>query len=335
MHNVANAKYCLALATLMASHPLIAAEERASAWLEWNRSAEAAECLDAAALSATVEAGLNRTVFVPEAKADLRIKVYLDRPDQDQWTAAIDLEDPNGKKLGHRELRTHAPQCSAIEESLALVVSLMVDVTRESVKPKPATIQHVTRVENEGIAQQTAKNPANSVHESLFILGSIRVGQLPGLGRGISVAGELGPPRGWFVLVSATGWAPAQTSENNSGAKFTLASADLSLCGAAESSGHLEHSLCVGQQIGWLDSHAFGFDVNQRNSAILYDLTFRLRTTWWASAAFGLHLGVGLGLPLVQNEFFGTLANGTSVTLLSRPLLVPMVEFGFGVRNAS
>ena len=119
--------------------------ERASAWLEWNRSAEAAECLDGAALSATVEAGLNRTVFVPAERADLRIKVYLDRPEQDQWTAAIDLEDPNGKKLGHRELKTHAPQCSAIEESLALVVSLMVDVTRESVRPKPATIQQVVQ----------------------------------------------------------------------------------------------------------------------------------------------------------------------------------------------
>ena len=308
--------------------------ERASAWLEWNRSAEAAECLDGAALSATVEAGLNRTVFVPAERADLRIKVYLDRPEQDQWTAAIDLEDPNGKKLGHRELKTHAPQCSAIEESLASVVSLMVDVTRESVRPKPATIQQVVQAESESIAKGPATNHTNSLHESLFILGSARVGQLPGLGRGISVAGELGPPHGWFVLVSATGWAPTQVSEANSGARFTLASADLSLCGAAESSGHFEHSLCVGQQVGWLDSRAFGFDVNQRKSTILYDLTFRVRTTWCASAAFGLHLGLGLGLPLVQNEFFGTLADGSSVTLLTRPLLVPMAEFGFGLRGA-
>ena len=328
----AKASIQLALALLLIANRVVAADERASAALDWNRSAEAAECLDASALATVVEAGLHRTVFVSAAQADLRIKVSLGRSDQEQWSAAIDLEAPNGKKLGHRELTIRAPQCSAMDESLALVVSLMVDVTRESLRPQPAVVQPLPRIENKFPQAEQAPSPANGWHNALFLLGSTRLGQLPGLGRGISVAGELGPPRGWFALVSATIWAPAQMSNDNSGAKFWLGTAEASLCGTTRSHWHNELSLCVGQQIGLLDSRAFGFDVDHKESAIIYDLTLRLRTTWWATSAFGLHLGLGAALPLVQEEFFGTRADGSTVRLMSRPVLVPLADFGVGLR---
>jgi hypothetical protein len=322
----------LALALLFMANRVNAADERARATLEWYRSEEAAECLDAPALATAVQAGLNRTVFVSSAQADLRIKVSLGRPAEEQWLADIDLEDPNGKKLGHRELTIRAPQCSAMDESLALVVSLMVDVTRESLRPQPAVVQPLPRIERKLPQAERVPSPADRWHESLFMLGSARIGQLPGLGRGMSVAGELGPPRSWFALISATVWAPAQTSHENSGAKFWLGTAEASLCGTTQSNWHNELSLCVGQQMGLLDSRAYGFDVNRKGSTIFYDLTFRLRMTWWAASALGLHLGLGAGLPLVQNEFFGTRADGSTVRILSRPALVPLADIGVGFR---
>lgn len=324
----AKTKVLLALAIVLDAPWSRAANERATASLEWNRSTEAAGCLEAPVLASMVEAVLQRTVFVSAAQADLRIRVNLDRPDQEQWSAAINLEDPNGKKLGHRELTVRAPQCSAIDDSLALVVSLMVDVTRESVRPQPVLVRPIPPIET-NFAQQSS---ANTRHTDLLLLASARIGQLPGLGRGITMAGEWGPKRSWYVLVSATLWAPAQMSNENSGAKFWLGSAETSLCGSASLRWRSELSLCVGQEFGLLDARAYGFDANREKSAVLYDLTVRLRATWWATSAFGVHLGIGAGMPLVQDEFFGTRADGSTVRLISRPLLVPLADFGIGLR---
>ena len=322
----------VALAAFLGSTSAIAADERASATLEWHRSEQAAECLDASALTTAIEAGLHRTVFVSTDQADLRISVNLDRPDEEQWSADIDLEDRNGKKLGHRELAIRARQCSAIDDSLALVVSLMVDVTRASVRPQLETAKPSPLIVSNSSDMEQAPSPANAWRKNLFLLASARVGQLPGLGRGVSVSGELGPPRGWMVVISASAWAPAQMSVDTSGAKFLLGSAEASFCGATRSHSHGDLSLCIGQQFGLLDSRAFGFDVNRKETAMFYDLTFRARFTWWTTKAFGLHLGLGAGLPLVQNQFFGTRADGSTVSLMSRPLLVPLADFGVGLR---
>jgi hypothetical protein len=222
MSLLAKARIQLVVAMLLSSPLSRAANERATASLEWNRSIAAADCLEAPAFAAMVEGVAHRTVFVSAFQADLRIRVNLDRPDQEQWSAAITLEDRNGKKLGHRELAVRAPQCSAINDSLALVVSLMVDVTRESVRPQPVLVQPTPPIEGNFAQQAPASSSANAQHAGLMLLGSTRIGQLPGLGRGITMAGDWGPNRSWYVLVSATLWFPAQMSDENSGARLWL-----------------------------------------------------------------------------------------------------------------
>ena len=57
----AKANIPLALAAFLGTTSAIAADERASATLEWHPSEPAAECLDVSALTIAVEAGLHRT----------------------------------------------------------------------------------------------------------------------------------------------------------------------------------------------------------------------------------------------------------------------------------
>ncbi len=332
MSVVAKAGLSFALVAFLGATSSFAADERARAALLWQRTAQAEECLEASTLAAAVEGGLHRTVFVPAAQADLIIEVSLDRPTQGQWSAAVDLEDPHGTKLGHRELEIRAPQCSAMDEPLALVVSLMVDVTRESVGAQTGLVQPLPPNGTQLSQNSQEFGPTDAWRKRLYLLGGARIGQLPGLGRGLGVTGELGPARGWLVALGATVWVPAQMHTEASGAKFWLGTAEASLCATPAWHPRHEVSLCLGQQLGWLDSRAFGFDLNRKSSAIIYDLTFRARTTWWATSALGLHLGLGAGIPLIQNDFFGTRSDGSRVPLLSRPGLVPLADFGLGLR---
>ena len=321
-----------ALAGLLCATPALAAGERATATLDWYRSEAAAECLDGATLAARIEAGLHRTVFVPPAQADLVIKVSLNKSESEDWLAAIDLEDPHGRKLGHRELTMHAAQCSAIDESLALVVLLMVDVTRESVQPQPEPAQSVPVVAPKPLDLKPFQGEPAGIQVGLFLNGSTRLEQPPGLGRGLTLGGELGPARGWLLQFDVTAWAPTQTDAGPPGVKFRLQTVDANICGTGLLRWHTEYLLCVGQQIGYLNSKAFGFDENRTQSSLLYDLTLRAGVTWLATSALGVRLCIGAAIPLVQDEFFGTRADGSTVRLLSRATLVPLADLGISVR---
>ena len=328
----ATARIFAVMASVSYADSSLAASERASAFLEWKKSAQAAECLDRDRFATVVETALRRKVFIEATRADLVISVSLEHLAPERWSAAIDLEDPGGKMLGHRELSMQAPQCSAIDQSLALVVSLMVDVSREnlhSLAPVDAVAQ---KGEKDDSLQARDKVPSTHWLPMLYLLGSARAGQLSGLGRGITMGGELGSPHGWSAAMSVTAWAPAQTSIEDTGAKYRLTTADTNLCAVTRTAWRMDLSGCVGQQIGWLNSRAFGFDMNRQQSALLYDLTLRTRMTWWATSVIGLHLGLGVAFPLVQNEFYGTRADASTVRLLSRPVAVPLADFGLGLR---
>jgi len=330
----ATARIFALLATSLLAASSSAASERASTFLEWKRSAQASECLDGDRFATAVEKALRRKVFVEVSRADLVISVALDHPAPERWSAAIDLEDRSGKRLGHRELSMRASQCAAIDESLALVVALMVDVSRESVHAQAP----VAPVAAEHAKEESLPVPAREKglrghwQPMLYLLASARVGQLSGLGRGITMGGELSSPQGWSASISATAWAPAQTSIDDAGAKYRLVTADMNLCAVTRSASRADLSGCLGQQIGWLDSRAFGFDVNRKQSGLVYDLTLRTRMTWWATSMVGLHLGLGAAFPLAQDEFYGRRADGSTVRLMSRPIVVPLADFGLGLR---
>ncbi len=323
-----------------ASSQARAADERALASLNWNRTAIAAECLDASALVAGVEARLQRKVFVLESQADIKIRVVLDASRPGNWTASIDLTDRSGSSLGHRELTMQSDNCSALDDSLALMVSLMVDVTRESVQPKPelASPAQVSPPPSPLPAATPLHLDAPSPVVSspwrygLYVLGNLRDGQLPGLGRGVTLQGELSSKHGFAALLSAAVWAPSQRSEDGLGAKFSLATVEANACGTLSSKPNSDLFLCLGYQSGLVRSSAFGFDVNQNKTLFIQDLTLRLRATFWVTASFGLHGALGVALPLIQDEFFGTRADGSRVRLLSRPGMVPLAELGLAIR---
>src|SRR6188474_2012752 len=98
-----------------------AAEPGALATLELTRTSAAEHCIDAPTLTRSVETRLARRAFA--TTAPLRLRVALDRHGSN-WIAELYLSDSAGP-LGERSLSTGAAHCSALDDSLALVVALL------------------------------------------------------------------------------------------------------------------------------------------------------------------------------------------------------------------
>jgi hypothetical protein len=322
----------LGLAAALASSAASANEERAQANLTWKGSADAAECLEAAALERAVEARLGRAVFVPLRNADLRISVALGREPSGPWSAEIDLEDSNGHRLGHRQLVIPARRCSALDDSLALAIALMVDVTRESIAPPEASPRPPPPKTTIRLPEPPVVAEPSPWRFAWFLQGRASLGRMPGWGRGLSLLTEIGPRDGWALGLGLTAWDTAQSSEQQGG-KFRLQSAELDLCTTPWQASHVELGGCVGQEVSLLRAEAFGFDVNEpTQTSLVYDVTLAVRATWWFTAATGLRFGLGAAIPVMQDEFHGTLADGSTVGRLSRPPVVGLAHLGLGIR---
>jgi hypothetical protein len=315
----------LAVAVLITAGPADAAE-RARAVLDW-RSSAGAGCLEAPVLVRAVEERLHRTVFVPQ-QADLRVSVAIKGTAGD-WSADILLADTQGHGLGHRQLMTRAEHCSALDDSLALVVALMVDLWREDVRPPP--MEPASRGETPIRLPRNTVAPREPWHAALFLFGRGSLGELPGVGRGIGLAAEIRPPHSWVIGLGVTAWLPAETS-GQPGARFLLRSAELELCRLVWQKSSADLGVCLGQQVGYLQSRAFAFDVNRKEQTLLYNLTLELRGVWWVTSLLGLRLGLGAALPLSRDEFFGTRADGSRVRLFDRAPVAAVTELGLGLR---
>ncbi len=76
----------------------------------------------------SVEFRLQRRAFRRDRPATLYVRIALHKKKADaNWSADISTRDAAGSFLGTRSLITNAAHCSALDDSLALVVALLVD----------------------------------------------------------------------------------------------------------------------------------------------------------------------------------------------------------------
>ena len=116
-----------ALCALVTGGPTRAEAPAPTATLDVNRAEGAESCLEATALQTAVERRLERSVFVPPGRSAVGVKLHFERRADRTFVAEVELLDRHGTPLGRRELKTRAAHCSALDDSLALVVALLVD----------------------------------------------------------------------------------------------------------------------------------------------------------------------------------------------------------------
>lgn len=322
-----------AFATVSAS-PAVAADAHVTARLEWQRAAGAEDCIASDALERGVEARLARSVFVQSGSSDVIVHGAIEPRPGSGFRARLEMVTPSGQSLGTREIETTAPHCSALDDSLALVVALMVDVPPEELPPaelphaqpppaprpapRPSTPIAVPR------ATHAPRAPWRFEADANMALG---FGMLPDPAAGIAASLAIEPPS--FVLTELEGrfWFPQSVETGGAGADFSLVSVGLFLCPLAFGD-PLTVRVCAGQEVGRIGVSGFGFDHNRDRAPLVYDLGAFLRASLPLTGLLGIQGRLGAAVPFSRDRFVYSAADGSKVELFRAWLVLAAAELG-------
>ena len=309
---------------LLALRPAQAADAAgASARLDLAKGPGTEQCIDARTLIRAVELRLQRRAFRQDLPATLFVRVAVQRTVEASWSAEISMRDGAGAFLGSRSIVTSARHCSALDDSLALVVALLVDSppvappVAPNPEPEPGGPTTVTP------SRPPPRKPAFPAKTSTISLprdtparrqpwlfnvgvgGAAAIGMLPGVAPGVELGVGARPPTVPAIRFFA-GLYPARQQERagaQSGARFSLASLSLELCPLDHALGVVHWFGCAGQTLGWLRVAAFGFDENTTTSHLTYALLASTGLTIPFVRSFAGRLGVRAEVPLERGIF--------------------------------
>lgn len=298
-------------AILFAAAPAHA--ERPNVHLRVDRAAGTESCLDEKRLAGSVEERLGRRVFDASRPPELRVVVEFS--EARRYAANIELSDALGV-LGHRELSTEARHCSALDDSVALIVALLVDTpptrpdaTESPVGPAaPAAPAAPARVQPPATPIRVPARtlaPREPFTFDARIGGSLGVGQLPGAALGGELGFGIRPPRGPWVRLIGEVYAPTERRLEGEGAgvRLGLQRLGLELCGRFADFGALETELCAGQRFGRIPVSGFGFQQNREVTQISFAVSLGGNGYLRLGGSFAAYAGLHGEVPVVRQEF--------------------------------
>jgi hypothetical protein len=328
------------LAALLESAPARSAPAaKAQAVLEWTRDEGAEGCVEQRALERAVEARLRRPVFSEPAAADLLVRGRAST-NQDGYVVRLALSTRDGRKLGSREVTTRAPHCSALDDSLALVVAIMVDGPREQAQPvgqsaRGAAPAYETVERRNGTSRlllpQRTYAPREPWRASGALLGVASWGLVPDITPGLRVRAGVEPPAFWWVEMDAAYFLDSEAEIEGGGARFSLLSAGVWLCPLAWETRSIRAGACAGQILSRLKATGFGFDENRSQTRLLYDVGIRGSVWWRLLPPFAVNVGFVAAVPLVRDSFVLSRRPGGPEELFRPGVLTFTGEAGVGV----
>jgi hypothetical protein len=199
-----------------------------------------ASCIDAPTLAATVERTLGRAAFHGDAPAVATIVGSARSAESGGHSAHISLLAIDGTTLSERSLTTEG-DCQRLDESIAVVVALMVDSLEERARALfvPATPPRPPRV------LETVSAPAVAVGLGAGVSG----GLLPTPTPLIVLRAEIAPSAFMPIALGARVHTASDALVGGAGGEFHASSGELSLCPTATKS-RLRLGVCVGAGAG-------------------------------------------------------------------------------------
>jgi hypothetical protein len=246
--------------------------------------------------------------------ADIRLIGTARRaPAAEGWNVEIRLVSRSGADLGSRTITTAAPHCSSLDDSLALAVGLMLDVSKEKLaeraaptasepgKPKPASAEPEIRIPKETNAPRA---PWRIQPE---LAAGIALGLLPGPAVSASLGVVLAPPGFWPWFLRGDLWVPKEEAGGGRGSTLSAWTLDAGLCPLGFGT-TLALDACILERTGVVRSTGFGFDENRESADIVFDVGVEGRATLAIVGPLQLVARAGVELPLLRYRFFYTTA---------------------------
>jgi hypothetical protein len=299
----------------------------------------AESCMSEQQLKKGVERRLRRQVFVDPPRADLRFVVTFETHGN-ETEARISVTSLDGTPRGTRSLVT-TKHCSALDDSLALSVALLVDQPPEPepeleppvppapapeapaaraatspapaaapAPPPPASAKPTTRIT---IPEDVAA-PREPWHATLGAAAQGAWGVVPGIGPGFSLYSSIVPPH--FVPTTLAGelfLSRDAARDERSGARFRLLRVSLSLCPPLWEQEGRAVALCVGQKVGWLRVEGYGFDHDLAERRLTYALSVGGEAKQRLFAPVSIRGYLGAEVPVVRDQFASSGRNASQL----------------------
>jgi hypothetical protein len=274
-----------------------------TARLEWTRAEGAEACIDGPALAEAVDRRWGRRVFVDDATSNVLVKGRVGRA-RGAWSVHLELERADGSKLGSRDIVTRAPDCSSLDDSVALALGLMLDLTEQS-----ATSAETSRDGGAPPERPPITIPKETVAPRVpwwfetTLGGEAAVGLLPGLAFGGRLVVALEPPRLWRIELGGTLWQERDAESGPMGARLSMWTLDLAICPLTTEQKALNAWACLAQRAGTVRAEGVGFDRNASQKDTFLAAEARFGATWAFASPFVVHAAFGLQAPLVRLAF--------------------------------
>lgn len=331
---------------LLAGRPAHGEEPPPRVALDVVRGAGTESCIEGSALERAVEERLARPVFGGDA---LRVNLRFERHDR-ELVAEIDLLDRRGNSLGRRELKTTARHCSALDDSLALVVALLVDSpeAREqaAAAAAPAPPASSTAPSPTSTATPAREPPRVSVTIPPEVLAAREpyrvlvgasfaalVGPLPGVAFGPELLLALRPPH-FIELRLRPSFFPARevtAPAPDRGGRLSLMQVALDLCPLEHETSQLRFSGCVGQSVGWVHGEGFGYLHNETTGSLVYSLGMGVSARMALAGPLGVDLSLGAAVPLEHDTYVSQTASGVTTEVFRSAPVTGMLAAGLSL----
>jgi len=309
--------------------------------LEVTRAEGTDSCIEREALQQAVERRLDRPVFASE-NVDLRLGVAFERRAR-AWTADVRLLDRKGAEIGRRELKTAARHCSVLDDSLALIVALLVDSpeAREHAAPPPAPAATAPPQAPPPSAPPTTTltvppdvlAPREPFRVTLGAQAAFVVGPLPGVAIGPELVIGVRPPH-FIELRLRPSFFPARevtAPTPDRGGRLSLVQVALDVCPLEHDAGPLRFSGCLGQSVGWVSAEGFGYSDNQAPSSLVYSLGVGAGALWFVAAPVAVSLGLTAAVPFARDTYVAKSANGENIEVFRSGAVSAGVAAGLAV----
>jgi hypothetical protein len=270
-------------------------------------------------------------VFVDDPSAGNLVRGTVRRTQRAAWSVRLDLERSDGSKLGSRIIVTRAPDCSALDDSLALALGLMLDLTeRPAEERQSAETAHPPESASITIPTETAA-PRTPWRFEPTLGGEGALGLLPGFAFGARFAVAAEPPRLWRIEAGATLW-QQRTTGAEPGVRFSMWTVDVAVCPFDLEGRDVIAWACLAQRAGQIRSEGIGFDKKLAPEETLLAAEARLGATWTFAEPFAVHAALGLDAPLVQLRFVYRDAQGDIASVHKMPPVAGTLALGIGAR---
>jgi hypothetical protein len=300
------------------------------------------KCLSAKQLEAAVEQRLARDVFLQGEAMSLAVSVHFTH-ESGSFLAVITLSDTQGRALGVREIQTPAKHCSALDESLPLVVALLVDSPPEprETEPPPST-SATAKPQPTPAAPDTVRlslpeethAPRMPVRWDISVSALASLGVLPGLGFGLELGIGADIPEVTRLRAFVDGYLPNREERDDrpsAGVEVSLVRVGLEVCPLETAPGTLVILGCVGQTLTRTHAQGFGFYENSSATRLLYGLFGRATGLLDLGGGIYLRASLGVDVPLQRSNYAFVGADGTSAVLFRSSPVGGGAEVGAGL----